>query len=108
MQLVKPSVVFSNHLLIMGTCQKSKDLVAIRKLCCQEFKHATSFLERVASPRCFDGTYSLQGLVYKVQHYNMECHCNGDCLAHMRYGGLRVVLEVVWLATLEFPLLLCW
>jgi hypothetical protein len=83
-------VVFSHCLLIMSKCLKFKDLVVIRKLCCQELKHATSFLKLVVAPHSFDGVYSLQGLVYKVQDYNMECHCNGNRLAHMRYGGLKL------------------
>ena len=29
-------------------------------------------------------------IVYEYQDYNMECRCNGDWLAHMRYGGLKL------------------
>ena len=30
-------------------------------------------------------------IVYEYQDYNMECRCNGDWLAHMRYGGLKLL-----------------
>jgi len=69
---------------------KFKVLAVIRKLCCQELKHATSVLEFVAPTCSFDGMYSLQGLVYKVIDYNMQCHCNGDWFAHMRSGGWKL------------------
>ena len=72
----------------MSKCLKFEDLAIIGKLCCQELKHATSLLGLMAPLHCCDGMYSLQGLVYKVQDYNIECHCNGDNrFAHnMRYG----------------------
>ena len=84
-------MVFNHHMIIMSKYQILKDLVTISKLCCQELKHAFSFLGLMVPPYCFEGMYSFQSVMYKVQDYNMECHYNGDWLAQMRYGGLKLL-----------------
>ena len=96
------------HMLFMNKCQKLRDLVVISKLRCQEPKHVSCLVELLVPPRCFDGMYSLESLMYKVQDYNMECHCKWrlDCTNEILW--LEVVLEVVWTGASELPLLLCW
>ena len=106
LQLVKPSIFFNHHLLL-SKCQKLKDLDLINKLCCQELKHASSLLELLLPPHCSKGMYSLQSLMYKVQDYNMECHCNRlACTDEIWW--LEVLLEVLWTCALELPLLFYW
>jgi hypothetical protein len=64
---------------------------------------------KLFAPRhCFDGMYSLKKLMYKVQDYNMECHCNGYWLCTDEILWLKVVLEEVWTWALELPLLFYW
>lgn len=74
----------------MSKGKKLNDLVVISNCVVKSSKHASSFLELMAPPYCFHGMYSLHNLMYKVQDYNMEYHCNEDWLAHMRYGSLKM------------------
>jgi hypothetical protein len=106
LQLVKPSIFFNHHLLL-SKCQKLKDLDLINKLCCQELKHASSLLELLLPPHCSEGMYALQSLMYKVQDYNMECHCSRlACTDEIWW--LEVLLEALWTCALELPLLFYW